>query len=66
MPLRPSVGLWYKERKRRRTQVAKGAVCKTAIRRFNPARRLQFSRYHPFNTTRSFSTSFSSHQTNAE
>lgn len=25
---------------RRRTQVAKGAVCKTAIQRFDPARRL--------------------------
>lgn len=25
----------------RRTQVVKGAVCKTAIRRFEPARRLQ-------------------------
>ena len=26
----------------RRTQVAKGAVCKTAIQRFDPARRLHF------------------------
>ena len=42
MALQPSAGLWYKGGKGRRTQVAKGAVCKTAIRRFNPARRLQF------------------------
>ena len=30
-------------RARRRTQVVKGAVCKTAMQRFDPARRLQTS-----------------------
>jgi hypothetical protein len=34
----------------RRTQVVKGAVCKTAMQRFDPARRLQteFMRLHVY------------------
>ncbi len=31
----------------RRTQVVKGAVCKTAIQRFEPARRLQIELARP-------------------
>jgi hypothetical protein len=31
----------------RRTQVVKGAVCKTAMQRFDPARRLQTERVRP-------------------
>jgi hypothetical protein len=31
----------------RRTQVVKGAVCKTAMQRFDPARRLQSERVRP-------------------
>src|SRR5439155_2439391 len=32
----------YNPHTRRRTQVVKGAVCKTAMRRFDPARRLHY------------------------
>ena len=41
----------------RRTQVVKGAVCKTAMQRFDPARRLQaeFVRHHMYVSRRDFS-----------